>query len=82
MRDSEQHSCLAIGGSPLANSRGEKKEEARVGSKTRQPLTLSQRRRATKYIAEEVEAMKHGSRHVKTVQQAIAIGLNKARRKG
>ena len=57
-------------------------EEVRVKAKQRQPLTLSQRRRATRYIAEEVEAMRQGSRHVKTLQQAIAIGLNKARRNG
>jgi hypothetical protein len=51
-------------------------------AKERRKLTPDERRLASQYIAEEVEAMKQGSPRVKSVKQAIAIGLNRARRKG
>jgi hypothetical protein len=50
-------------------------------NKPRRTLTPYERRLASRYIAEEIEALKHGSAHVKTRRQAIAVGLNRARRK-
>jgi Family of unknown function (DUF6496) len=37
---------------------------------------------AGRYIKDEMRAMKHGSKHVKSRKQAIAVGFSEARRHG
>lgn len=44
------------------------------------PLTRKQKKCATKYIKQEMISFKHGSRRVKSREQAVAIGLSRARK--
>jgi Family of unknown function (DUF6496) len=58
------------------------------------PTTASKRHRGPKrsgksssahagrYVEQEMKAMKHGSEHVTSRKQAIAVGLSEARRHG
>ena len=59
---------------PKANALKRARRDARAGKK---PTT-----QAGEFIREEMRALRHGSGNVRSIKQAIAIGLSEARRAG
>jgi hypothetical protein len=53
-----------------------------TGTKSRRKTGTKSRRRASNQVRTEMHHMRSGKHKVKSRKQAIAIGLNKARKKG